>query len=76
MVRVLPSSAMKTSPMPTPPIPDMKGSATLRPAATATAASTAFPPACRASNPAIVACWDAEATMPRLPVAGGRVESP
>jgi hypothetical protein len=57
---------------PTPPRPDMKGSTTLRAAATATAASTALPPASSISIPAIDARGWAEVTIPRRPITAGR----
>ena len=69
-------SPMCTKPMPTPPMLDMNGSATPKVDAVATAASIALPPSCKTLNPASVECWLADATMPRLPVAGGRVELP
>src|SRR6266542_4295376 len=57
---------------PPPPSPDMNGSTTASVAATATAASTALPPATSAWTPACEARLCADATTPRVPMAGGR----
>src|SRR5215831_13574105 len=51
-------------------MPDIIGSTTFNVAAIATAASNAFPPAARMSNPACVARGWAELTMPDVPTAG------
>src|SRR5688500_11500455 len=61
---------------PQPPIPDMYGSATFNAAAVATAASTAFPPACRIRIPATDASGFGEVATPRRPIATGRWASP
>ena len=45
-----------TKPMPTPPMLDMKGSATASAAAVDTAASIALPPRSKVHNPASVEC--------------------
>ncbi len=50
------------------------GSTTDSVAATATAASTAFPPACSASSPAWVASGWFDATAPRRPMITGRYD--
>src|SRR5215210_492994 len=55
---------------PYPPMPLIIGSTTFRAAATATAASKAFPPSERISSPARVAYGLAELTMPEGPIAG------
>ena len=57
---------------PMPAAPDMNGSTTLRVDPTATAASTALPPARSISIPAIEASGCAEATAPRRPMTVGR----
>src|SRR3712207_779210 len=51
-------------------MPLIIGSTTFRAAATATAASKAFPPSSRISSPALVASGWAELTMPLVPTAG------
>src|SRR5215207_437946 len=51
-------------------MPLISGSTTFRAAATATAASKAFPPSSRISSPALVASGWAELTMPLVPTAG------
>ena len=55
---------------PYPPTPLIIGSTTPSEAATATAASKAFPPSSMISNPARVASGCAELTMPLVPTAG------
>src|SRR5918998_6070603 len=55
---------------PYPPTPLIIGSTTLSAAATATAASNAFPPSARISRPAFVASGCAELTIPLVPIAG------
>ena len=57
---------------PMPPMPDMNGSTTFSVDATATAASTALPPARRMRIPAIDASGCADATAPRVPMTTGR----
>jgi len=57
---------------PMPPTPDMNGSTTFNVEPTATAASTALPPASSVSMPAIEASGCAEATAPRVPMTVGR----
>src|SRR5215211_699639 len=51
-------------------MPLIPGSTTFRAAATATAASKAFPPSWRISRPALVASGWAELTIPLVPTAG------
>ena len=57
---------------PMPPMLDMNGSTTFRVEPTATAASTALPPASSVWIPAIEASGWAEATAPRVPMTVGR----
>ena len=57
---------------PMPPALDMNGSTTLSVEPTATAASTALPPASKISMPAIDASGCAEVTTPRRPMTVGR----
>ena len=57
---------------PIPPAPDMKGSTTFSVEPTATAASTALPPASSIRIPAMEASGWAEATTPRVPMTVGR----
>ena len=57
---------------PIPPAPDMKGSTTFSVEPTATAASTALPPASSMRIPAMEASGWAEATTPRVPMTVGR----
>ena len=63
----LPLSAKRISIRPPPPIPDAFGSTIPRANPTATAASTALPPACRISTPTWLASGCAEATIPFAP---------
>src|SRR5215208_5985087 len=55
---------------PSPPMPLIIGSTTPSEAATATAASKAFPPSSMIPNPARVVSGCAELTMPLVPTAG------
>ena len=57
---------------PMPPMLDMNGSTTLSAEPTATAASTALPPASSVWMPAMEASGCAEATAPRVPMTVGR----
>ncbi len=68
--RLRSSSAEYTRMVPYPPIPDIMGSTTLRAAATATAASNAFPPRSSTSTPTRVARGWAVETMPPVAIAG------
>jgi len=61
---------MSMSPMP--PALDMNGSTTFRVEPTATAASTALPPASSIWMPAIEASGCADVTTPRVPMTLGR----
>src|SRR5881628_1254243 len=61
---------------PTPPMPDICGSATVTTAAAATAASNAFPPSRRTSMPACDASQWPDATRPVPLMRTGRVAPP
>src|SRR5436190_19518337 len=59
---------------PSPPIPDICGSTTFSAAATAIAASTAFPPAASVRTPASAASGCPAATIPFRPATTGRYD--
>ena len=66
------SAPREISMSPMPAALDMNGSTTLSVEPTATAASTALPPATKISTPAIDASGCAEVTTPRRPMTVGR----
>src|ERR1035438_1223456 len=63
-MKVVRPSAMRSSINPPPPRLPAPGCVTASAKPTATAASTAFPPACRTLSPAAVACGSTVTTMP------------